>query len=884
MADTPDTPQTPDIVGATPMMAQYLGIKVRYPDCLLFYRMGDFYELFLDDAAKAAAALDIVLTQRGEHQGVPIPMCGVPVHAAESYLPKLIRAGFKVAIAEQTEDPAEARKRGAKSVVARDVVRVVTAGTLTEDGLLEARANNYLAALAILGDQCALAWADVSTGHLAAQDLKSADIPAELSRLAPAELLLADGQATPDTISAVLTRLPVDAFDPAAAATRLATLFPQAAHDHSTASVAALGAILHYLDHTQRGAMPRLAAPQGVAGAGGMAIDAATRASLELTRTLGGDRRGALLEAIDLTQTAAGARRLAQDLGGPLTDPARIQARLDVVSLFHGQTVERTRVRGLLRDLPDLERALSRLSLDRGTPRDLGGVRTAIATGQAVRLALEDLQNRGIDRCAPLDALLQSIAPETALQDMLTRALADEPPLSAADGGMIRSGFDATLDAFRALATDGLKAISALEDAYRKQTSLTQLKIRHNNLIGYHLEVPANKADSLLRPESGFIHRQTMVNAVRFTTAALVELAQKLAQAGERALALEQDHVRHLQSAVLARAGSLSDAANALARIDVRAALAELAARLGWVRPVVDMSRVFHVEAGRHPVVEAARAKLGQPFVANRCHLSDGEGRVWLLTGPNMAGKSTFLRQNALIAVLAQMGSYVPARQAHIGVVDRLFSRVGASDNLAQGQSTFMVEMVETAAILNSATARSLVILDEVGRGTATYDGLAIAWAVLERIHDEIGCRCLFATHYHELTALAERLKALRLYTVAVKEWRGQLVFLHEIMPGRADRSYGLAVARLAGVPDPVIRRAEAILKRLEDSGIRQAAPQLLADLPLFATTAAPEPTVDPLRAALLAVPPDQLSPRGALDLVYELAALAQNSDSSGSV
>lgn len=869
---------TPDIAAATPMMAQYLGIKARYPGCLLFYRMGDFYELFLDDAAKAAAALDIVLTQRGEHQGAPIPMCGVPVHAAESYLPKLIRAGFKVAIAEQTEDPADARKRGAKAVVARDVVRVVTAGTLTEEGLLEARANNYLAALAVLDEACALAWADMSTGHWAALALKPADVSAELARLNPAELLLADGLSEPEAGDTMLTRLPTAAFDPDAGAERLAALFPEAAADLGTAAVSALGAILHYLDHTQRGALPRLAPPQALAGTGGMAIDAATRASLELTRTLGGDRRGALLAAVDLTLTAAGARRLAQDLGGPLTDPAPINARLDVVNVFHDDTVERARVRGLLKDLPDLERALGRLGLGRGSPRDLAAVRAAIATGQAVRTALEDRQRRGIERCAPLDVLLQGIAPESTLLDLLVTALEDNPPLSAADGGMIRSGYDAALDTMRVLATDGRRAIAALEDEYRKQTGLTALKIRHNNLIGYHVEVPANRADPLLRPESGFIHRQTMVNAVRFTTAALVEMAQTLAQAGDRALALEQDHLERLQAAVLARAAPLSEAARALAQIDVHAALAELAARFGWVRPRVDMSRMFHVEGGRHPVVEAARARLGQPFIANRCELSDTEGRVWLITGPNMAGKSTFLRQNALIALLAQMGSFVPASRAHVGVVDRLFSRVGASDNLAQGQSTFMVEMVETAAILNRATPRSLVILDEVGRGTATYDGLAIAWAVLERIHDDIGCRCLFATHYHELTALAGRLKALRLYTVAVKEWRGQLLFLHEIMPGRADRSYGLAVAKLAGVPDPVIRRAEAILKRLEDSGIRQTAPQLLADLPLFAAPP-PVPAEDPVRAALEAVTPDSLSPRDALDLVYRLADLTRAAD-----
>ena len=887
MYSTQPTPSTDASVApapaATPMMAQYLAVKAEYPDCLLFYRMGDFYELFFDDAHKAAAALDIALTHRGKHQGADIPMCGVPVHAADSYLARLIRAGFRVAVAEQMEDPAEAKKRGSKSVVRREIVRLVTPGTLTEEPLLDARASNYLASLAEAGGQTALAWCDMSTGQLATMTLGPDRLEAELARLAPAEIVAAEGTPAPAVLAVLntpLTPLRRERFDSQRGEARVKALFRLASLDSlggfDRAELAALAGLIDYLDETQKGALPRLSPPRRETASAVMAIDAATRASLELTRTQSGDKRGSLLGVIDLTVTAAGARLLAEDVGAPLTDIAAIDARLDLVDWFLDDTVVRARTRDLLKATPDLERALSRLSVGRGGPRDLAAVRAGLTQALALKDLLAGAAAGRLTPCAMLAAQLAAIGPHGALVDHLARALVAEPPLAVADGGFIAPGFDAALDELRSLSADGRRAVAALEARYRDETGVAGLKIRHNNLIGYHVEVAAKQADPLMA-SGQFIHRQTMAGAIRFSTGELADLATRIAQAGDRGLALEREHFEALRGVVLADGGLIAATAGALARLDVAASHAELAARDGWCRPVIGPDRVFRIDGGRHPVVEAALRRAGEPFVANDCALDETQ-RVWLLTGPNMAGKSTFLRQNALIAVLAQIGAHVPARAAHIGIVDRLFSRVGASDNLAQGRSTFMVEMIETAAILNQASDRSLVILDEVGRGTATYDGLAIAWAVLEQLHEAIRCRTLFATHYHELTGLSQKLPALALYTVAVRQWKDELVFLHEIMAGAADRSYGLAVARLAGLPASVTARAQAILDKLENPQAAGNARAALEALPLFAAAApAPAPArPEPLRAALADVHPDALSPREALDLLYRLKAIAE--------
>ena len=859
----------------TPMMAQYLGLKAEAEDCLLFYRMGDFFELFFDDARIASGVLDIALTSRGEHEGEKIPMCGVPVHAATAYLQRLIKAGHRVAIAEQTETPAEAKARGGyKALVARGIVRVVTAGTLTEEALLDARSDNWCVAIGEAGGAVALAAADVSTGRFEVIDCSPQALDAELARLGAAEIVASEDG---DQAHAATTLRPKHGFDSGAGETRLKTLFGVATLDgfgqFSRAALAAAGGLVAYLDHTAKGALPFLRPPRLTQAAETMAIDAATRDSLELTCTTGGQRKGSLLDCIDRTVTGAGARLLAGDLGAPLMDKAAIDARLDLVQHFHDAAGQREQIRASLRALPDIGRAIGRLAAGRGSPRDLGQLRDGLDGAWHLGERLAQIE-------APL-VLLDQVAPKLrghgALIDLLRRALVPSPPIEASDGGYIAAGYDVALDDLRDAGAGGRKAIAALEAEMKTATGITALKVRHNNVLGYHVEVPARSADPLMQPDSGFTHRQTLAGVVRFNTPALHDVAGRVAQAGAHALAAEAAHLEELIAAALAHREAIAATADALARIDVAAALAERAAEGQWARPALADHACFDVVGGRHPVVEAAVAKSGDRFVANDCTLSP-DSRLWLVTGPNMGGKSTFLRQNALIAVLAQAGSYVPATSATLGLVDRLFSRVGASDNLARGRSTFMVEMVETAAILAQATPNSFVILDEVGRGTSTYDGLAIAWAVVEAIHEDNRCRCLFATHYHELTRLAERCEALTLHHVRAREWKGELVLLHELSTGPADRSYGLAVARLAGMPPATVARAKAVLAKLEAGRAKTGGLAAgLDDLPLFAAAQVAEAEqCDAIRSEVEALDVDALTPREALDTLYRLKALAR--------
>ena len=868
----------------TPMMAQYLALKAAANDCLLFYRMGDFFELFFDDARLASACLDIALTARGEHDGAPIPMCGVPVHAAEAYLQRLIKAGHRVAIAEQTESPADAKKRmGSKALVNRAIVRVVTAGTLTEEALLDSRTANWLVAVASAGQgsdrQLGLAAADISTGRFEITALAPHALDAELARLDAAETVAPDdldagsGQGPP--ANAVLW--PRENFDSVKGEARLKALLGVATLDgfgaFSRAELAAAGALITYLDRAGQGNLPFLQPPRRRVVSDHMMIDAATRESLEITLTQTGVRKGSLLDSVDRTVTGAGARLLAADLSAPLTDRGMIEDRLDLVGLFSGDAALRERLRSSLRALPDVGRALGRLVAGRGSPRDLGQLRDGLDQAAMLHAMLQRIGQPP----ALLGALLPILIGHAQLIDLLRRALIASPPIDTAQGGYIAEGYDAALDALRGQGGEGRRAIAALEERYRAQTGIASLRIKHNGVLGYHIEVQAKHADPLMAVDSGFTHRQTLAGVVRFNAPDLHEHATQVGQSGAHALAAEAAHLEELISAALARTAAIAATADALARLDVASALAERSAEGGWTRPHFESHSCFDVRGGRHPVVEAAVATQGGRFVANDCCLSE-TGRLWLVTGPNMGGKSTFLRQNAAIAILAQAGSPVPAESAKLGIVDRLFSRVGASDNLARGRSTFMVEMVETAAILAQATERSFVILDEVGRGTSTYDGLAIAWAVVEAVHDINRCRCLFATHYHELTRLAEKLDALSLHHVRAREWKGELVLLHELADGPADRSYGIAVAKLAGLPPVVLGRARDVLKRLEAG--RAATGGLAAgldDLPLFAAAAAmeQEAPADPLRDAVDAIDADALSPREALDLVYRLKRIA---------
>ena len=903
-SDKPSGKSSGKSSGPTPMIAQYLTVKADYPHALLFYRMGDFYEMFFQDAEVAAKSLNLTLTKRGQLDGVDIAMCGVPVHAMDNYLARLIRQGFKVAICEQSEDPETFKKKGGKGPLPRAVVRLVTPGTLNEDGLLAPDLNNYLAVIGQSGGQIALAWADMSTGSFYVQHAQKEALEAQIARLQPAELIwsssLTDHQldafCTLHDITASLQ--PAEDFDSQTAHDKLQDFYQDGDNASSLqgisrAMLSAAGALITYLQKTQISTMPRLAPLAVVHDDGIMEIDPATRRSLELTRTTSHERKGSLLDAIDYTQSAAGARLLATRLSAPLTNKAKINERLDLAQIFVDDDHFGSDIGALIKPLPDCERCLSRLSIGRGGPRDLISLRHVFAISREINLALHGFANGpasqiyGPDFSNRLMALADVIASPSDLYHPLQNALADDVPLLARDGGFVRQGFDARLDELLSLRDESRRLIAMLQSDYCAKTNIASLKVKHNNVLGYHIDVRANHAEILMNDDE-FIHRQTTAQSVRFTTTKLAELERDISSAGDKALALEMSIFQSLVSQVTTRAEDISQAAMALAELDVAVATGRLALLHHYCRPQLHEDTRFHIEKGRHPVVEQALS-ADTPFMANDCHMTDTQS-LWLLTGPNMAGKSTFLRQNALITIIAQAGLFVPAMRAEIGIVDKCFSRVGASDDLARGQSTFMVEMVETATILNQATDRSLVILDEIGRGTATYDGLAIAHACLEYLHETNGCRTLFATHYHELTSLEDRLARLYCCSMLVKEWQNDIIFLHQVGQGAANRSYGVHVAKLAGLPDAVIARAEMILANLEQhqaygedkqGGLdpkgpaqKEWAKQTLGDLPLF--EAAPVMVQKPheIIEALQHINADDLTARQALDLIYDLMAL----------
>jgi DNA mismatch repair protein MutS len=893
--DLEDAAPAPDLSAASPVMAQFFDAKARQPDALVFFRMGDFYELFFDDAVKAAAALGITLTQRGKHAGQDIPMAGVPVHAAEAYLAKLIRAGFKVAVCEQMENPAEAKKRGSKSVVRRDLVRVVTPGTLTEDGLLDARGSNRLAAVAVRAGVAAVASVELSTGEVECMSVGRHGVAAALASLQPSEILVPDRLFADETLSAALKSVgglvaPMASAlaEPAASEARLKRLYGVDTLDGfgalSGAEVSALGLLAAHLETTQAGKLPALRPPRRAGEADVMAIDPATRFSLEIEKTQQGQRDGSLLAAVDRTVTSGGARLLAARLARPLLDPAAIEQRLDAVQWFLERREARERARRILKGSGDAARALSRLALGRGGPRDLGALKGALDAGRqlsdlvAAEHELLDGAPEEIRRAA--EALTPDL--HLALAEYLHRleiGLGPDLPSLARDGGFVAEGVSAELEQARALRDDSRKVVIALEQRLAAESGVA-VRIKHNAVLGYFIDATAKQAEPLMAPPLNaiFIHRQTLANQVRFTTVELADLDARIAQAAERALAIEQEIFEAWREEARILAPEIQAAAEALAVLDVAAALAEWAEDEQATRPEIDRTLAFEAEAARHPVVEAAVRRAGQPYTPNDCRMDgagEGAARLSIVTGPNMAGKSTFLRQNALLAILAQAGSFVPAKRLRIGVVDRLFSRVGAGDDLARGRSTFMAEMVETAAILTQATPRSLVILDEIGRGTATYDGLAIAWACAEALHDVNRCRALFATHYHELARLEGRLAHVANLSLRAKEWNGDLVFLHEARPGSADRSYGVQVAKLAGVPPAVVARAREVLERLEG---QTASPARLDDLPLFAAAAEPAAPVftgpSEVELALGELDLDGMSPREAMEALYRLKGI----------
>lgn len=887
--------------GHTPMMAQYHALKAAHPDCLLFYRMGDFYEMFYEDAEIAARTLDITLTKRGKSNGDDIAMCGVPYHSYGPYLAKLIRSGYKVAICEQTETPEEAKirtkaegKPASKSLVNRDVVRIVTQGTLTEDELLDAKSNNFLAALNTSRDgSIALAWVELSTGAFSVQCTDANSIVSALSALNPSEILIQNDPAAQykenalqgfqDHNTALFTALPASMFECDNALQFLKNTFQlgtlDALGDFSKAEISAAGALAHYIHRTQKGKIPYLERPKQVISTALMQIDAATRRSLEITQTMTGERKGSLLDAIDRTLTNAGGRLLQNHLAAPATHLPTIQARFGRIAALLDEPDLHLDLCDHLKATPDIERAISRLTAGRGGPRDLVMIRDGLAQSEFIRAKLQS--NIRAKESFYSELALLSQKPEiAALQDTLKSALQDSAPVLARDGGFIARGFNVQLDNFKMLRDESRRLIAGLQAKYQADTGLDKLKISFNNVLGYFIEISAKNADGLMtQPKdaaSPYIHRQTMANVVRFTTTELAELERDITQAADKSLALELELFENLRNLISMNAEHLGLMARSIAQIDVSSSHALLAKDENYTCPTLDNSLAFSIEGGRHPVVEQSLKRAALDFVPNTTDLGEGQ-RLWLLTGPNMAGKSTFLRQNALIAILAQIGCYVPAKSAHIGLVDKIFSRVGASDDLARGQSTFMVEMVETAAILNQATERSLVILDEIGRGTATFDGLSIAWACVEYLHEASKSRCLFATHYHELTALASKLGNLSCHSMDVKEWKGDIVFLHSVKAGAADRSYGIHVAKLAGIPAPVLQRAQQVLAQLEQGGHSGKASRSLADdMPLFSAVMASAASPSDVANAqviekLQGLDPDTLTPRDALDLLYAL-------------
>lgn len=886
----------------TPMMEQYFEIKRQNEGYLLFYRMGDFYEMFFDDAIKASAALDIALTKRNREKGQDIPMCGVPVHSHEIYLSRLIKKGFKVAICEQMEDPAQARKeRGSGTLVKREVIRLITPGTLTEDNILEPRSCNYLLSLTQTADGIGMAWVDVSTGDFAVQTLPDktpGPLSAGISRLEPKEIIVSDKilQAPEffelfNEFKRILTPLPAVRFSPENGQKRLEKFFNVQALDafghFNKSELGAAGALVDYIELTQKGQTPRLNPLKHFTSGRLMEIDTATRRNLELFHSLCEEKGPTLFSSIDKTVTGSGARLLSRYLSSPLTDVAAINKRLDRIEFFIKNPIIRATIRDRLAECPDMERALARLSLGRGGPRDLAAIRDTLKQIPDMKLALHS----ELGMPPAIESCLKSLNNLDDLTDTLCRALAADLPLLARDGGFIAPLYCAELDEMKRLRDQSRQMIIELQAKYAETAGISGLKISHNNLLGYFIEISAKNAQKILEEaregKSIFLHRQTMANAVRFTTVELSEMENKLRGAAEKALVLEINLFTDLVNKVMKAADQIARNAQVLAVLDIAAGLAQTAEEHDYCRPVLEDSLAFDIVKGRHPVVEQTmKAAHETGFITNDCHLGNHEtkdGRLWLITGPNMAGKSTFLRQNALIAILAQAGCYVPAQSARIGIVDKLFSRVGAADDLARGRSTFMVEMIETAAILNQSTERSLVILDEIGRGTATFDGLSIAWAVVEYLHDVNKSRALFATHYHELTALTEMLAHLSLYTMRIKEWKGNVIFLHEVIKGTADRSYGIHVGRLAGLPPAVIARAGQVLEQMEKQGSYEI--NFMNDLPLFALVkkkaeeekAEPEKTAEPSAVveALNKIIPDNLTPRQALDELYRLKQLA---------
>ena len=870
------------LLKTTPMFQQFLEIKADNLDCLLFFRMGDFYELFFEDAVIASKELDIALTSRGKYDGDPVPMCGVPHHAYMPYLEKLTKNNYKVAICEQTESPKEAKIRGGtKALVKREVVRIVTPGTLTEEILLDADKNNFLLSINTNNKNIGISWLDVSTGELYTEECFKNNFLSVIARIRPSEILLMGtvdnyySDLIKKTFDCVVSPL-IQNINNSKKAEKLICLH------FGVKTLASFGrfseneiitcwSLLDYVSLTQKGNLPPIRFPKSIKNESLMRIDSSTRKSLEISQTLIGNKKGSLIDAVDMTLTAVGARQLDKDISAPLTNIEEINGRLDMIDFLIDSNTVRESIRKILKSSADIDRAKARVILSRGGPRDLESIKLGIEGAHNLDNILD---NKKFERF-PKDfiALKKHLNRCSELLNLLKSILSENLPLFVKDGGFVKKGYSKELDEVCSFRDQSRQHILEMEVEERAKTGLTSLKIKYNNVIGYFFEVTQLQKKKFLEIKNAerFIPRQSLKGAARFVTEALSRLSESISNAAEQAIEIELRIFEEIKSLIKAQHDALANISYTLSRLDVASSLAEVSILHNFVRPNILDDQNLEIIGGRHPSVELVMQKNGEnKFFSNDCHL-DQEDKIWLLTGPNMAGKSTFLRQNALITILAQSGSFVPAEKASIGIVDSLFSRVGSSDDLASGRSTFMVEMLETAAILNQAGKKSLVIMDEVGRGTSTYDGLSLAWSILEHLHNTSHSRTLFATHYHELTKLSETLPSLSCHTMQVKEWENKVIFLYTVMSGVAKSSYGIHVASLAGIPNSVLRRAKKILQEFETSGTRNnlSKEEKEVSTSKFIKTNNKTEIINNLINDMSVINLDALSPKEALDKLY---------------
>lgn len=862
----------------TPMMQQYKAIKEDCKDCLLLYRLGDFYELFYEDAKIAAKVLEITLTRRGKDGALEVPMCGVPFHAAENYIAKLVNAGFKVAICEQTETPIDAKKRGYKAIVNREIIRILTPGTLIEENLLNPKHSNYLLAISFF-ENYAISWVDITSGEFFTKNITLTELSAELTRLCPSEILISDTLYNKDNnlnklleeVRNKLTIQPANIFDSSRGVNSLLKYFDISSLDSygvfSKAQLIASGALTEYLQITHRADLPLLNSLKIADSSNIMLLDAATKRNLEITTTLNGSYQGSLLYHIDQTVTSGGARMLEHFVANILTDADIINERLNKVEFFYERKELRENIRKELEQVNDLERSISRIVMNRGGPRDLIIIKNTLINSHNILEIIYDHCNSELDLFRELGINFEKLENFENLERELSDALLDTNVNLARDGGFIKPTFNPRLTEIYNLKLNGKDLINNLRDQYRVLSSISNLKIEENNVIGFYIEVATSQAPKL--DSNIFLHRQTLSNVARFSTIELKQLENDLVNANELYLRFEIEIYEELVNKIVTNAHKLKELAKTLAELDLFISLAKIADEKKYTKPIVDNSNDFIIKCGRHPVIE----NYVQDFAVNDCNLSNNEN-LWLITGPNMAGKSTYLRQNALITILAQIGSFVPANFAHIGVVDRIFSRIGAADDLAKGHSTFMIEMIEAATIMNQATKSSFIILDEIGRGTATYDGLAIAWSILEYIHNKIKAKTIFATHYHELTNLATNLSGLRCYTIKVEEWKGKIIFMHQVIPGKANRSYGVYVAKLAGIPNLIIKRANEILELFENSQETRNLFLQESKMPLFSFYAEKKEEQRSIEQKINELVLEEITPKQALEILYELKKL----------